>query len=160
SNCRNYFTTHQTQFLADDPRASLDYAAETVLHSPNNKTLTLKKAAKARLIKDYDKQTNIIFNLCDTCLIKCKEIRNELKQINDAQKLSNELNPLNPSMMTMTTSDLQQHIIVPPSSNILNIDNHPYSSSTPPFVSPSTWNTNLNNQQKITSPSHQNIITG
>ncbi|CAF0839919.1 unnamed protein product [Rotaria sordida] len=159
SNCRNYFTTHQTQFLADDPRASLDYAAEAILHSPNDKTLTLKKAAKARLIKDYDKQTNIIFNLCDTCLIKCEEIRNELKQINDAQKLSNELNPLNPSMMTMTTSDLQQHIIVPPSSNILNIDNQPYSSSTPPFVSPSTWNTNLNYQQKITSPSHQNIIT-
>ncbi|CAF2520566.1 unnamed protein product [Rotaria sp. Silwood2] len=157
-NCRNYFTTHQVQFLADDPRASLDYAAEDVLRSSSNKTLTLKKAAKARLIKDYDKQTSIIFNLCDTCLTRCEQIRNELKQINYSQKMSNEFNSPNLNMMTMTTPDLQQQIIVPPSPNILNIDNYSYSPSNSPFVSPSTWNTDLNHQQKITSPSHQNTI--
>ncbi|CAF3496913.1 unnamed protein product [Rotaria sp. Silwood1] len=159
SNCRNYFTTHQAQFLADDPRASLDYAAEDILRSSSNKTLTLKKAAKARLIKDYDKQTSIIFNLCDSCLTRCKQIRNELKQINYVQKMSNELNSPNPSMMTMTTPDLQQQIIVPSSPNMLNIDNHPYSPSTSPFVSPSTWNTDMNHQQKISSPSYQNTNT-
>ena len=105
SNCRNYFITYRTQFLSEDPRASLDYAADAVLHSPSNKSITLKQAAKSKLIKDYDKQTDIIFNLCDACLTKCEQIRNELKQINSAQKLSNE--PNSPSI-NMMTPELQQ----------------------------------------------------
>lgn len=92
SNCLNYFVTHETQFLTDDPRASVDYAADEVLHSPSYKSMTLKQAAKSRLIKDYDKQTDIIFNLCDTCLTKCEQIRNELKQLNLTKKMFNESN--------------------------------------------------------------------
>jgi hypothetical protein len=138
SNCRNYFITQRTHFLSDDPRASLDYAADAVLHSPSNKSITLKQAAKARLIKDYDKQTDIIFNLCDTCLPKCEQIRNELKQINFAQK------------MTMTTPETQQQSIVSPSpsSNMFSNEEH--------LFSPLLLNPNLTNQQK-TSP---NAITG
>ncbi len=157
SNCRNYFVTYQTQFLAEDPRASLDYAADDALHSPSNKTMTMKQAAKAKLIKDYDKQTDILFNLCDTCLSKCEQIHSELKQINLAQKMSNESSSPNINMMTMTTSGLQQQPIASPSlsPNVSNIDDHLFSP-----ISPSPLNTNLVHQQNITSPSHQNTITG
>ena len=114
SSCRNYFITHQTQVLTEDPRASIDYAADAVLHSPNHKTMTMKQAAKARLIQDYDKQSDILFNLCDTCLTKCEQIRNELKQINFTRKVLNESNdspslsptissPIPPSPSTQTT---------------------------------------------------------
>ena len=88
SACRNYFVTNRTQFLADDPRASLDYAADDALRSASQQSITLKQAAKARLIKDYDKQTDVLFHLCDSCLTKCKQIRNELKQLNFDKKTS------------------------------------------------------------------------
>jgi hypothetical protein len=162
SNCRNYFVTHQTQFLAEDPRASLDYAADAVLHSPNNKTMTMKQAAKARLIHDYDKQSDIIFNLCDTCLTKCEQIHNELKQINFAQKLSNQSNSPNINMMTITTPELQQQPIASPSlsPNMSNIDDHLFSPTVSSPISSSPLNTNLVHQEKITSESYQNTITG
>lgn len=161
SNCRNYFTTHQTQSLADDPRASLDYAADAVLHSPNNKTLTMKQAAKSRLIQDYDKQTDIIFNLCDTCLTKCEQIRNELKQINFAKKMSNESNSPNINMIEMTTPELQQSIASPSlSPNVSYVDDHLFSPTATSLISPSPLNTNLVHQQKITFTSHQNTTTG
>ena len=88
SNCRNYFVTHRAQFLSEDPRASLDYAADSALQSASTKSLTLKEAAKARLIRDYDKQTDVIFNLCDNCLTACTRIRNDLKQMHSAEKMS------------------------------------------------------------------------
>ncbi|CAM4743809.1 unnamed protein product [Rotaria magnacalcarata] len=159
SNCRNYFVTNQTQFLADDPRASYDYAAEAVLLSSSNKTLTMKKAAKARLIKDYDKQTNVIFNLCDTCLVKCEQIRNELKQINSTKKISNETNSPYSEIMNIKKSYLQQPIGSPYSPNISNVNNHLFSPSTSPMMSPSTWSTDLNHQQQVTSISSENRIT-
>ena len=90
SACRNYFVTNRTHFLADNPRASLDYAADDALRSASQQSITLKQAAKARLIKDYDKQTDVIFHLCDSCLTKCKQIRNELKQMNFDKKTSGE----------------------------------------------------------------------
>ena len=146
SSCRNYFITHQTQFLAEDPRASLDYAADAVLRSSSNKSITIKQAAKARLIKDYDKQTDIIFHLCETCLTKCELIHTELKQISFAQKMSNESN------INMTRSELQQPPIVSSSlpSNMFNFDEH--------LVSPSPLNIK-DHQQNLTSESHQNTIT-
>ncbi len=151
SNCRNYFVTHQTQILAEDPRASLDYAADAVLHSPNHKTMTMKQAAKARLIQDYDKQSDILFNLCDTCLTKCEQIRNELKQINLAQKMLNESNSPNINMT------FQQQPIVSPalSPNVSDVYDH---ASSP--IPPSPLDTNLIDQQKMTSTSPQTTITG
>jgi hypothetical protein len=136
--------THQTQFLAENPRASIDYAADAAIRSASNKTITIKEAAKARLIQDYDKQTDIIFNLCDTCLNKCEQIRNELKQINLTQKISNS-----PNINMMTTPELQHPS---PSSPMFNIDNHPFP--------PSPLNGNLINQQKPVSPSDQITTTG
>jgi hypothetical protein len=72
--------------------------------------MTMKQAAKARLIQDYDKQSDILFNLCDTCLTKCEQIRNELKQINFTRKILNESNdsptissPIPPSPSPQTT---------------------------------------------------------
>jgi len=107
----------------------------------------MKQAAKARLIKDYDKQTDIIFHLCDTCLTKCELIHAELKQINVAQKISNAPNT---NMMTTATSGLQQQQpIVPP--NMFRGDEHPFS--------PSALNINFDHQQNLTSESHQNTTT-
>jgi hypothetical protein len=110
----------------------------------------MKQAAKARLIKDYDKQTDIIFHLCDTCLTKCERIRAELKQINDARKISNAPNI---NMMTTATSGSQQQPIVPPSlsPNMFRGDEH--------LFSPSALNVNFDHQQNLTSESHQNTIT-
>jgi hypothetical protein len=159
SDCRNYFVTHQTQFLADDPRASLDYAADAILHSPSNKTMTMKQAAKSRLIRDYDKQTDIIFKLCDSCLTKCEQIRNELKQINLAQKMLNESNSPNINMMT---PEYQQQPIASPSlsPNMPNIDDHLFSPNVSSPISLSPLNTNLVHQETIASTSHQHTITG
>jgi hypothetical protein len=152
SNCQNYFITHQTQVLAEDPRASLDYAADAVLHSPSNQAMTMKQAAKARLIQDYDKQTDIIFNLCERCLNKCEQIRNELKQINFAQKMSHESNSPNINMITIAKQ--QQSLLSP---NMSNTDEHLYS---PSPIPPSPLNTNLGDQQRIASTSPYNPITG
>ncbi|CAF4107991.1 unnamed protein product [Adineta steineri] len=160
-NCRNYFITHQTQFLAEDPRASLDYAADAIIKSSNDKTITMKQAAKARLIKDYDKQTDIIFHLCDSCLTKCEQIRNELKQIRSTQKMSNELNSPNTNIMPMVESELhsQQHTPSSPS-NIPTFNNQFFPSiiSSPLSSSPS-FTTNLGQQEKLISPPFHNTMT-
>ena len=137
SDCRTYFISNQTQFLSEDPRASLDYAADVVLSSPNNKAMTMKQAAKARLIQDYDKQSDILFNLCDTCLQKCEQIRNELKEINFARKVSQPSDPSNVDMVV--NSD------IPFSPNISDTPDL-FSSS-----SPSPLNPNLVHQQQMTS---------
>jgi hypothetical protein len=152
SNCRNYFVTNRTQFLAEDPRASLDYAADAVLNSPNNKTMTMKQAAKARLIQDYDKQSDILFNLCDTCLKTCEQIRNELKERNFAQKMSNEGNSSNINIRAMTTPEKQQQ-----QQSFVSPSVSPTISSPIPS---SLLNTNLVQQQKINSTPPQNTITG
>lgn len=106
SDCRSYFNTEQTQFLSEDPRASLDYAADAVLNSPNNKTMTQKQAAKSRLIQDYNKQSDLLFNLCDTCLRKSAQIRNELKEINFARKMSHlsDVSPIQDQLLSPTIS--------------------------------------------------------
>ena len=118
SNCRSYFTTQQTQFLSEDPRASLDYAADAVLNSPDNKTMTMKQAAKSRLIQDYDKQSDILFNLCDTCFRKCTEIRNELKEINFARKISHlsDVSDIQDQLFSPTMSSP-----IPPSPTNVNV---------------------------------------
>lgn len=157
SNCRSYFIAHQAQFLADDPRASLDYAAESVLRSSRVKSLTMKKAAKARLIKDYNNQTNIIFNLCDNCLSSCEKILNELKYINYTRKVSNDRNLPDSESTTIIKSNLQQDINSTTSSNILNTDNNPFSPIKPRYNSYSHWNPELNDQQSIT---FNNKVTG
>lgn len=95
SSCRKYFITHRTDFLSENPRASIDYAAEEAMKLVAKKSLTLKQIAKTKLIQDYDKQTELMFHLCDSCLIKCEEIRNELKQRNIARKMFNETSPNN-----------------------------------------------------------------
>ena len=93
SNCRKYFITHRTNVLLENPRASLDYAAEEAMKLVTKKSSTLKQIAKSKLIQDYDKQTELMFHLCDSCLTKCAEIRNELKERNVARRLFNEMSP-------------------------------------------------------------------
>ena len=151
SNCRNYFVTHRTQFLAEDPRASLDYAADVVLHSPTNEAMTMKQAAKARLIQDYDKQSDILFNLCDTCLNKCEQIRNELKQINFARKMVNESDSPTIDMMTMEIPELQQQqLFTSPSlsPSASDVQDHLFSPTISSPIPPSPLNLNLVHQQK------------
>ena len=111
ATCQNFFTTHQTHFLSDDPRASIDYAADAALRSSSHKTITMKEAAKARLIQDYDKQTDLIFHLCDTCLSKCKEIRTELKQLSATRKTPSFSNsPLIPPTVSPQRSPLSSPV--------------------------------------------------
>ena len=128
SSCRNYFVTHRAQFLSEDPRASLDYAADTALRSASTKILTLKQAAKARLIRDYDKQTDVIFNLCDNCLNTCTRIRNDLKEINTAQKISSGSSVID--MSALNTPDLRTEPMLSPLSPTIANE----SPSSPPTV--------------------------
>ncbi|CAF1231118.1 unnamed protein product [Adineta ricciae] len=141
STCRNYFVTHQTHNLLDDPRASLDYVADEALRLSSNKNLTLKQAAKSRLIKDYDKQTDLIFHLCDECLSKCEQIRNELKQISAARKASPNVN-ITPAINSPSFSSS------PASANIFTF-NDPLSSP-----SPSTSTSNQQQQYPSTMPTY------
>ena len=95
SNCRKYFITHRTNVLLENPRASLDYAAEEAMKLVAKKSWSLKQIAKSKLIQDYDKQTELMFHLCDSCLNKCEEIRSELKQRNVTRKVFNAMSPTN-----------------------------------------------------------------
>lgn len=111
--------------------------------------MTMKQAAKAHLIQDYDKQSDILFNLCDTCLMKCEQIRNELKDINFARKIAQSSEASNIDMITAANSD------VPFSPNISETPDHFFSPTIPSPIPPSPLNTNLIHQQQIVPPPGQ-----
>ncbi|CAF0750510.1 unnamed protein product [Didymodactylos carnosus] len=102
--CRTYFETKKTKFLGEQPNANDDYAAKEAIRNTTRKNMTPKQAA--RLIKDYDKQADILFNLCDNCLETCEEIRMDLKNINEENKIktSTVVQNLSPQPDTVLSS--------------------------------------------------------